>query len=116
MRQARVLADNVAAVLRGEPVVDYAQKYAGSVASLGLHKGVAHVYGRQLKGYPAWFMHRVYHLSPLGADLQPEGAGRSPSGRSPDCSSGKSFLWAHWNIRAPSSSSRRAPGGTTKRS
>ena len=41
----------------------YAHKYAGSVASLGLHKGVAHVYGRKLKGYPAWFMHRVYHLS-----------------------------------------------------
>ncbi|KAA6221001.1 NAD(P)/FAD-dependent oxidoreductase [Streptomyces albofaciens JCM 4342] len=63
VRQARVLADNIAAVLRGAPVVDYAHKYAGSVASLGLHKGVAHVYGRQLKGYPAWFMHRVYHLS-----------------------------------------------------
>ncbi|MFE1500736.1 NAD(P)/FAD-dependent oxidoreductase, partial [Streptomyces albidoflavus] len=37
--------------------------YAGSVASLGLHQGVAHVYGRKLKGYPAWFMHRAYHLS-----------------------------------------------------
>ncbi len=33
------------------------------MASLGLHKGVAQVYGRKLKGYPAWFMHRVYHLS-----------------------------------------------------
>ena len=33
------------------------------MASLGLHKGVAHVYGRKLKGYPAWFMHRAYHLS-----------------------------------------------------
>lgn len=49
--------------MRGGPIVDYAHKYAGSVASLGLHKGVAHIYGRKLKGYPAWFMHRVYHLS-----------------------------------------------------
>ncbi len=49
--------------LRGEPLDTYAHKYAGSVASLGLHKGVAHVYGRKLKGYPAWFMHRAYHLS-----------------------------------------------------
>lgn len=63
VRQARVLGDNVAASLRGEPLTDYEHKYAGSVASLGLHKGVAHVYGRRLKGYPAWFMHRVYHLS-----------------------------------------------------
>lgn len=63
LRQARVLAENVAASLRGEPLKEYAHKYAGSVASLGLHKGVAHVYGRKLKGYPAWLMHRMYHLS-----------------------------------------------------
>ncbi|WP_267890150.1 NAD(P)/FAD-dependent oxidoreductase [Streptomyces sp. NRRL F-4489] len=63
VRQAKVLAENVSAALRGGPVRDYAHKYAGSVASLGLHKGVAHVYGRKLKGYPAWFMHRAYHLS-----------------------------------------------------
>jgi NADH dehydrogenase len=63
VRQARVLGDNIAASLRGEPLTDYEHAYAGSVASLGLHKGVAHVYGRRLKGYPAWFMHRVYHLS-----------------------------------------------------
>ncbi|MFJ3927891.1 NAD(P)/FAD-dependent oxidoreductase [Streptomyces sp. NPDC090022] len=63
LRQARVLADNLIASLRGEPLQDYTHKYAGSVASLGLHKGVAHVYGRKLKRYPAWLMHRVYHLS-----------------------------------------------------
>lgn len=33
------------------------------MASLGLHKGVAQIYGIKLKGYPAWFMHRTYHLS-----------------------------------------------------
>ncbi|GAA4681776.1 NAD(P)/FAD-dependent oxidoreductase [Streptomyces youssoufiensis] len=63
VRQARVLADNIVATLRDQPLADYAHKYVGSVASLGLHKGVAHVYGRKLKGYPAWFMHRAYHLS-----------------------------------------------------
>ena len=41
----------------------YRHKYAGSVASLGLHKGVAQVYGVKLKGLPAWFMHRTYHVS-----------------------------------------------------
>ncbi|MHC0434293.1 NAD(P)/FAD-dependent oxidoreductase [Streptomyces sp. O3] len=63
VRQARTLGDNIAASLREQPLKDYAHAYVGSVASLGLHKGVAHVYGRKLKGYPAWFMHRVYHLS-----------------------------------------------------
>ncbi|MEV6536826.1 NAD(P)/FAD-dependent oxidoreductase [Streptomyces sp. NPDC051639] len=63
VRQAGVLGDNIAHSLRGEPLETYSHKYVGSVASLGLHKGVAHVYGRKLKGYPAWFMHRVYHLS-----------------------------------------------------
>ncbi|WP_432114066.1 NAD(P)/FAD-dependent oxidoreductase [Streptomyces sp. S1] len=63
VRQARVLAENITASLRGQPLKEYAHAYAGSVASLGLHKGVAHVYGRKLKGYPAWFMHRAYHLS-----------------------------------------------------
>ncbi len=63
VRQAKVLAENITASLRGQPLKEYAHAYAGSVASLGLHKGVAHVYGRKLKGYPAWFMHRAYHLS-----------------------------------------------------
>ncbi|MFF4169691.1 NAD(P)/FAD-dependent oxidoreductase [Streptomyces sp. NPDC001744] len=63
VRQARVLADNIAASLRGEPLKEYAHAYAGSVASLGLHQGVAQVRGRKLKGYPAWFLHRAYHLS-----------------------------------------------------
>ncbi|MEU4033972.1 NAD(P)/FAD-dependent oxidoreductase [Streptomyces collinus] len=63
VRQARVLGDNIAHALRGEPLETYAHRHVGSVASLGLHKGVAQVYGRRLKGYPAWFMHRAYHLS-----------------------------------------------------
>ncbi|MEV0416247.1 FAD-dependent oxidoreductase [Streptomyces sp. NPDC050448] len=63
VRQAKVLADNLLASLRGELLTEYAHKYAGSVASLGFHKGVAHIYGRKLKAYPAWLMHRTYHLS-----------------------------------------------------
>ncbi|WP_410088519.1 NAD(P)/FAD-dependent oxidoreductase [Streptomyces sp. t39] len=63
VRQTKVLAENIVAALHGRPLTEYAHSYAGSVASLGLHKGVAHVYGRKLKGYPAWLMHRAYHLS-----------------------------------------------------
>ncbi len=63
VRQARRLGENIVHSLRGEPLVDYKHRYAGSVASLGLHKGVAHVYGVKVTGWPAWFMHRTYHMS-----------------------------------------------------
>jgi NADH dehydrogenase len=63
LRQARALADNLVAELRGLPTTDYRHTLAGSVASLGLHEGVAQVYGRTFKGYPAWLLHRAYHLS-----------------------------------------------------
>ena len=63
VREAKVLADNVVATMRGlEPRV-YKHKHNGSVASLGLYKGVAQVYGVKIKGVPAWFLHRTYHMS-----------------------------------------------------
>ena len=63
VRQAKLLADNLVRSLRGEPLQEYKHKHVGSVASLGLYKGVAQVYGVKLRGYPAWFMHRTYHMS-----------------------------------------------------
>jgi NADH:ubiquinone reductase (H+-translocating) len=57
------MADNIRAVIRGKEPVPYKHKHVGSVASLGLHKGVAQVYGIKLKGPLAWFMHRTYHVS-----------------------------------------------------
>ena len=37
-------------MIRGGAPKDYKHKHVGSVASLGLHKGVAQVYGIKLKG------------------------------------------------------------------
>lgn len=62
VRQARRLALNIRAFLRGKPLKPYRHAYAGSVASLGLHRGVAYVYRVKLTGWPAWFLHRTYHL------------------------------------------------------
>ena len=63
VRQAKTLAANIVSSLRQRPLVDYRHKHVGSVASLGLYRGVAEVYGIKLRGPAAWFMHRTYHLS-----------------------------------------------------
>ncbi|MFF9157480.1 NAD(P)/FAD-dependent oxidoreductase [Streptomyces sp. NPDC014846] len=62
VRQARVLGDNVIGRLRGRRQKEYKHKNLGAVASLGLHKGVAIMFGTfRLKGRPAWWFHRLYH-------------------------------------------------------
>jgi NADH dehydrogenase len=63
VRQARRLAANILRVVDGKEPQNYEHKYVGSVASLGLHKGVAQLYGVKVKGWPAWFLHRTYHVS-----------------------------------------------------
>ena len=64
-RQARRLVGNVAAMLRGGTPRPYRHASAGSVASLGLYRGVAEVYGLRMRGFPAWMTHRTYHLLKL---------------------------------------------------
>ncbi|GAA0592137.1 NAD(P)/FAD-dependent oxidoreductase [Kutzneria viridogrisea] len=63
VRQAKQLSKNIVRVLRGGKPRVYTHKYAGSVASLGLYKGVADVYGVKARGFVAWGMHRAYHVS-----------------------------------------------------
>ncbi|MEV7969669.1 NAD(P)/FAD-dependent oxidoreductase [Sphaerisporangium sp. NPDC088356] len=65
VRQAGRLADNLLATMRGERREPYKHRSAGSVASLGLYKGVANIYGHQIRGFPAWLLHRAYHLSKI---------------------------------------------------
>ncbi|MFC1418539.1 NAD(P)/FAD-dependent oxidoreductase [Streptacidiphilus cavernicola] len=62
VRQARVLADNIIAQLRGEPMTEYRHELKGTLTSLGMHKGVAQLRGRALHGRPAWLLHRAVHL------------------------------------------------------
>jgi NADH dehydrogenase len=65
VRQARHLAKNIIRVLRGGQPKDYYHKNIGSVASLGLHKGVADTFNIKVKGLPAWVMHRAYHVKAM---------------------------------------------------
>lgn len=62
VRQAKHLGENIALAIKGQPVVPYQHKNKGTVASLGLFKGVAMVGGIKFRGFPAWFMHRTYHM------------------------------------------------------
>ena len=65
VRQARHLGDNMARFLRGAEPTPYRHKHVGTVASLGLGKGVAQVYGVKVRGWAAWFMHRTYHVAQM---------------------------------------------------
>lgn len=62
LRQAKRLAKNVTAQLRGEPLAPFRYRQLGYLVSLGRHQGVAVILGRRLRGFPAWFAHRTYHV------------------------------------------------------
>lgn len=61
VRQAKLLAQNLTGVLRGEVPRDYFHKNLGAVAGLGLYNGVFQSGNIALKGLIAWFAHRGYH-------------------------------------------------------
>jgi NADH dehydrogenase len=62
MRQGRHLAVNLTAWLEGGRLEPFAHRSIGAVCSLGRYKGVAVIRGHTLRGFPAWFAHRSYHL------------------------------------------------------
>ncbi|WP_277209514.1 NAD(P)/FAD-dependent oxidoreductase [Isoptericola croceus] len=63
IREANQLADNMIAALKGQDPVEYKHKSVGVVASLGMYKGVAELFGfLKLKGPLAWLAHRGYHV------------------------------------------------------
>lgn len=62
MRQGGRIARNLAATIRGDRLEPFLYRNIGAVCSLGRYKGVALIWGVRLRGFPAWFMHRSYHL------------------------------------------------------
>jgi NADH dehydrogenase len=61
VRQAKLLAKNIVADLRGELPREYYHKNLGAVAGLGLWVGVFQSGNIALKGWIAWLAHRGYH-------------------------------------------------------
>jgi NADH dehydrogenase len=62
VRQGKRLAKNILASLRGRPAKDYVHRSLGVVATLGLGRGIFQYRGLVIKGFPAWLMHRGYHV------------------------------------------------------
>ncbi len=62
VRQGKRAARNVVAVLRGREPRPYRHSNLGVVATLGLGSGVFQSGPVVVKGFPAWLMHRGYHV------------------------------------------------------
>jgi NADH:ubiquinone reductase (H+-translocating) len=62
LRQARRLAKNVIRALDGRAPKPFRYRQLGSLVSLGKYKGVARILGTKVRGFPAWFVHRTYHV------------------------------------------------------
>lgn len=62
VRQAVVLADNLARVLRGEAPRPCVIRSPGALAAIGCRTAVAKVFGVKLSGFAAWFLWRTIYL------------------------------------------------------
>ncbi len=70
LREARLLAKNIAADIAGKPAKPFIYRTKGTLAALGGFKGVGKVFNIKLKGFTAWTVWRGYYL------LQMPGIGR----------------------------------------
>ena len=61
VRQAKLLAKNLVAVVQGRDIEEYRHESLGAVASYGFGKGAAKIKGLKLRGPLAWLAHRAYH-------------------------------------------------------
>ena len=63
IRQGRRVAENVAATLAGRSPKPFRYRTLGVFVDMGQHKAVATILGLRLRGFPAWFAARTYHLA-----------------------------------------------------
>ena len=61
-RQARVLAQNIAAKLRGRETKVFCYKPLGQLSSIGHNRAVAQILGLKLSGFVAWLLWRGVYL------------------------------------------------------
>jgi NADH dehydrogenase len=62
MREARILARNIAGVLDGQAPQPFVYSTLGMMGSLGHSKAFGQLLGMRVRGFPAWFLRRTYYL------------------------------------------------------
>lgn len=62
LREAKVLAKNVAGAMRGEEPRAFVYRTLGTLAALGHYNGVGRVWKFRVKGIVAWWVWRTYYL------------------------------------------------------
>jgi NADH dehydrogenase len=65
IRQAAVLAANIVADMRGQPLQPFRFKTLGMLAAIGRHAGVAEILGMKFSGIIAWALWRAIYLGKL---------------------------------------------------
>jgi NADH dehydrogenase len=65
IRQAAVLAHNIVAGMRGQPLRPFRFKTLGMLAAIGRHAGVAEILGVKFSGIIAWGLWRAIYLGKL---------------------------------------------------
>src|SRR5205085_5894337 len=63
IREGKVVAHNIAALLLGRPLKSFSFRTLGLLASIGRRMGVARVLGFNFSGFFAWWMWRTVYLS-----------------------------------------------------
>ena len=62
VRQGRLLAKNIVRALRGRTTRPYRHRSLGTIATLGLGDGIFQSGPITITGFPAWMIHRGYHV------------------------------------------------------
>jgi NADH dehydrogenase len=65
IREGKVVAQNIAAVILGRPLKSFSFRTIGLLASIGRRMGVARIFGFNFSGFFAWWMWRTVYLSKL---------------------------------------------------
>jgi NADH dehydrogenase len=62
LRQGKVVGENVAGALGHGRIREFRYKTLGVFVDMGRHQAVAEMLGIKLRGFPAWWFARTYHL------------------------------------------------------
>jgi NADH dehydrogenase len=62
LQQGNVAGENIARAVRGEPMQPFHYRDRGTIATIGRNRAVAIIYGRKLRGYPAWAAWVFIHI------------------------------------------------------